>query len=148
VNSKNDSPGVAKLLRIGNFLWLERRRAIHHGDVATVRNLGESIATVWGLEKICRKGINTVNVSKEADAAFMADLKRNDKGRYDRLVANMMKEAARLRRLSQSDVISITSTCAHCGLRLPNGLRADARYCDSTCQRNARHTKTGVRRAA
>jgi len=35
--------------------------------------------------------------------------------------------------------------CQHCGLPLPAHLRNDARYCDSTCQRNARFAKSGGR---
>ena len=31
-------------------------------------------------------------------------------------------------------------SCQHCGLKLPPG-RKDMRYCDSTCQRNARRSR-------
>jgi len=37
----------------------------------------------------------TVNVSREADAAFLAELKRTDRDRYNRLRANMERAAYR-----------------------------------------------------
>ena len=37
-----------------------------------------------------------MNVSKQSDAAFMAELQRNDPQRYDRILKNMLKEASRL----------------------------------------------------
>jgi len=90
-----------------------------------------------------------MNVSKEADAGFMAELERTDPERYRKLIHNMLKEATRLRRLSQpGTVTTIPRKCGYCGLALPPDLRSDARYCDSTCQRNARYAKTGVRMAA
>ena len=37
-----------------------------------------------------------MNVSTQADKAFMAELQRNDPQRYDRLIKNMLREASRL----------------------------------------------------
>jgi hypothetical protein len=90
--------------------------------------------------------IPRMNVNKEADAVFLAELKRTNRARYDHLIRNMQKEALRLRRLSQS--VGITTTrrrCQHCGLVLASDARADSRYCDSTCQRNARRARQTIR---
>jgi hypothetical protein len=38
-----------------------------------------------------------------------------------------------------------TGRCWHCGLQLPNEVRAGSKYCDTTCERNARHAKAGSR---
>lgn len=91
-----------------------------------------------------------MNVSKEADRAFMAELKRTDRQRYDRLTHILEKEGARLRRLAQqpATVTEITvRKCKHCGLILSPGQREDASYCDRTCQRNARFAKTDGRQS-
>jgi hypothetical protein len=37
--------------------------------------------------------------------------------------------------------------CAHCGLLIHAGRRRDAKYCDATCERNARYAKNGGRRS-
>jgi hypothetical protein len=101
----------------------------------------EKTGVMYSTETIPR-----INVSKEADAAFMAELKRTDQARYDCLVRNMQKEALRLRRMSQPvATTTIERRCQHCGLVLPSDARADSRYCDSTCQRNARRARQTVR---
>lgn len=78
-----------------------------------------------------------INVSREADAQFMRELERTDRPRYDRLVRNMMKEAARLRQ--SPEVIGMPGRkCGHCGLVLPKDARADSpdsRYCDDACRK-------------
>jgi hypothetical protein len=40
-----------------------------------------------------------------------------------------------------------TGRCWHCGLVLPNDARADSKYCDATCTRNARFSKGGGRQS-
>ena len=37
-----------------------------------------------------------MNVSAQADKAFMAELQRTNPARYDRIVKNMLREASRL----------------------------------------------------
>jgi hypothetical protein len=89
-----------------------------------------------------------MNVSKEADAAFMAEVKREDPERYERLLKNMLKQATRLRRLSQpGTVTTIRRKCEHCRLALPPDLRSDARYCDRTCERTAKRSRAAVRQS-
>ena len=34
-----------------------------------------------------------------------------------------------------------TGRCLHCGLALPPNVRAGSKYCDSTCERNARSAR-------
>jgi hypothetical protein len=75
--------------------------------------------------------ISKMNVSKEADAAFMTELKRTDRPRYDRLVKAMQVHT--LGRLPK--VIEISGRrCLHCGLPLPEGLRQDGQHCDAACK--------------
>ncbi|HWY54258.1 MAG TPA: hypothetical protein VNZ03_07330 [Terriglobales bacterium] len=38
-----------------------------------------------------------------------------------------------------------TGRCWHCGLALPADARAGSKYCDATCERNARFAKHGGR---
>src|SRR5882762_11968244 len=38
--------------------------------------------------------------------------------------------------------------CLHCNLILPKERRADSKFCDSTCERNARRAKEGLRESA
>ena len=74
-----------------------------------------------------------MNVSRESDASFMAELKRTDPVRHRRLVDRFQKahyQAEKQRR-----------RCWHCGLVLPPDIRSDALYCDSTCQRDARRSR-------
>jgi hypothetical protein len=70
-----------------------------------------------------------MNVTHAADGAFLAELKRTDRARYDRLLVAMQKAAYRAQRERR---------CEQCNLVLPTDLRRDAKYCDSTCERNAR----------
>ena len=84
-----------------------------------------------------------MNVTKQADHNFMEELKRTDRPRYDRLIHAMQKEAYRLQRIGLAT--QIIRNCGHCGLRLPDGLRADTRFCGATCARNARYAKQGGR---
>jgi hypothetical protein len=44
-----------------------------------------------------------MNVSREADAAFLADLKRTDRARYERLLNLMQRDHYRLNRESQPE---------------------------------------------
>jgi hypothetical protein len=82
--------------------------------------------------------VPAMNVSKQADAMFMAELKRTDRERYDRLIRNMEREAARLRRLSQpGTVTTMQRRCQHCGLALPSDIRSDRQYCDGACKKAA-----------
>ena len=83
-----------------------------------------------------------MNVSREADAAFIIELKRTNPERYQNLLRNMEREAGRLR-LAQR--VQPQRRCEHCGLPLPDDLRSDAKYCDSTCKRNAAFAKRGER---
>jgi hypothetical protein len=51
----------------------------------------------------------------------------------------------------RAKVVPIAAKCLHCGLVLhdksnADTTRTDSRFCDSTCQRNARHAKAGSRR--
>ena len=90
--------------------------------------------------------IPKVNVSREGDRDFMAELKREDRPRYDRLIRNIQIGAAKLQRQSQVTEIP-QRKCLHCGLVLPTELRTDARYCDSTCERNAKRARAAVRQS-
>src|SRR6266404_7876070 len=70
-----------------------------------------------------------MNVSKEADAAFMAELKRADEPRYNRLVANILKVAyAQDRRTEPTD-----RRCP-CGASLA-GKRQGSKWCSDTCRK-------------
>jgi hypothetical protein len=92
---------------------------------------------IYSTERIPKR-----NVSKEADSAFMVELKRTDRPRYESLIRNIQIGAAKLQR----QVIEITRRqCEHCALTLPPELRTDAQYCDSTCQRNARRARQTLR---
>jgi len=61
----------------------------------------------------------------------MEELKRTDRPRYDRILRAALKETRRLKGTPARN-------CEHCGLRLPDDVRTDAKYCDTTCQRAAR----------
>jgi Txe/YoeB family toxin of Txe-Axe toxin-antitoxin module len=76
------------------------------------------------------------NVSKKADAAFMASLKRQDRDRYDRLIENMQRRAyASLRKPTPvREDRAESRRCAHCNLPLPADARTDAQFCDSSCR--------------
>ena len=68
------------------------------------------------------------NVSKEADRAFMQELKRTDLSRYDRLIANIQKSTyAHARRPEPAD-----RHCS-CGASL-TGKRQGSKWCSDTCR--------------
>jgi hypothetical protein len=77
--------------------------------------------------------IPKMNVSREANAGFMADLKREDRPRYDRLIRNIQIGAARMQRLQNVTEIP-QRRCEQCGLTLPSDIRADSRFCDEACK--------------
>jgi hypothetical protein len=69
-----------------------------------------------------------LNVSKEADAAFMAELKRTDEPRYNRLVTIIQRSAyAHDRRTEPVD------RCCSCGASL-TGKRQGSKWCSDTCR--------------
>jgi hypothetical protein len=73
-----------------------------------------------------------MNVSKEANAAFMSELKRVNPKRYANLIKNMQCAA-----IAQKTVTAIDSKkCRQCGLVLPEQ-RKDARFCDRSCKQAA-----------
>ncbi|MGA2430166.1 MAG: hypothetical protein ABSH13_16820 [Candidatus Acidiferrum sp.] len=74
-----------------------------------------------------------MNVSREADAAFMQELKRMDPKRHARLIKNL--QLAHLSALK--DQYGPSGRCQNCGLVLPTDIRKDSVYCDRTCQKNA-----------
>lgn len=69
-----------------------------------------------------------MNVTKEADAAFMRELKRTDRPRYDRLEKAIRTAAHRSKQQDKP-------RCRHCGLFLPDDIRSDAKYCDAACKK-------------
>lgn len=81
------------------------------------------------------------NVSGEADSSFLAELKRTDPDRYRRLAANMERQAYAATRIAHDDPEGGERRCQYCKLKLPPDIRADARYCDTTCQRCARRSR-------
>jgi hypothetical protein len=89
--------------------------------------------------------IPKMNVSKESDAAFMAELKRTDRPRYDRLIITMQTGAFRQTRQAETKVVEMPAPqCEHCGLKLPPDKRVDGRYCDASCRNAAyRSRKAG-----
>jgi hypothetical protein len=90
--------------------------------------------------------IRKMNVSREADQTFMRELERTDRPRYDRLVKAIQTGAFRQTR--QVKVVTMPEPmCAHCGLVLPPELRTDARYCDRTCERNAKRARAAVKQS-
>lgn len=78
------------------------------------------------------------NVSQEADAAFIRELKRTDPARYDRLIDNVRREAYR----KKSDPTEL-SDIRYCDNqkdgkhRLPFNVRRNAKYCDEACKQAA-----------
>ena len=66
-----------------------------------------------------------INVSQEVDTAFMAELRRTDAKRYERLYKNMFVDA-------KAD----KSRCEQCGLVRPK-LRSNSVYCGRSCQQAA-----------
>ena len=72
-----------------------------------------------------------MNVSPEADAAFMRDLKRNDPTRYRNLINNMQKSHF----AAQKNVKSLVCGNERDGVHmLPDDARKDAKYCSHSCQ--------------
>jgi hypothetical protein len=75
-----------------------------------------------------------MNVSKEADSVFMAEVKRIDRTRYDRLIKNMQKDAyASLK----PKVVRYCGNVSEGRHPLPLGIRTNAHYCDRSCQQAA-----------
>lgn len=77
-----------------------------------------------------------MNVSQEADKAFMEELQRTDRPRYDRLIRAMEKEAYRVQRIGQPESQSSVRhfvTCAGCGHRFL-AKRADNSTCSARCR--------------
>jgi hypothetical protein len=72
----------------------------------------------------------TMNVPKEADYAFMQELKRTDPKRY-----------ARLEKSTRVAALSTEARCKQCRLVLPNDVRKDALYCDSACKKAFQRSK-------
>ena len=76
-----------------------------------------------------------MNVSPEADAAFMRDLQRNDPERYRRLTDNIQKRYFAAQELDVS--------VSYCGNErdgnhlLPADARSNTKYCDRACQNTA-----------
>jgi len=54
-----------KLIRIGHFLWLDRKRALKASDLQLVQALDASLNTVWELKRVVREGVK----ARRADAA-------------------------------------------------------------------------------
>ena len=80
--------------------------------------------------------ITKMNISEDANATFLSELKRTDRARYDNLIRNMEREVGRLRlRAKVVEIAPATErTCAQCGLKLPTDLRMDAKFCDDACK--------------
>jgi hypothetical protein len=79
-----------------------------------------------------------MNVSKEADAGFMRELKRLDPARYNRLLDNMRREAYRNK--SKPTAPSDVRYCENQKdgkHRLPDDARGNAKYCDEACKQAA-----------
>jgi hypothetical protein len=74
----------------------------------------------------------SMNVSKEADAGFMHELKRTDRPRYNSLIASIQQAAFRLQG---------TTAAATCQYSLCNGstshLRAGTKFCTAACKMKA-----------
>lgn len=77
----------------------------------------------------CFDGLQQMNVSKEADRAFIQELKRSDPRRYARLVQNMQKVHY------AAEAAQDKPRCRHCGLVLSSDARKDAKYCDAACKK-------------
>ena len=86
--------------------------------------------------------IPKLNVSREADRDFMAELKKTDRERYDRLIKAMQVHAARLQRVVPEVIEMPAPKCEHCGLKLPPDKREDGRYCDRNCKQAAYRLRT------
>jgi hypothetical protein len=71
----------------------------------------------------------SMNVSKGADAAFVAELRRSDEPRYNRLVTNIQKAAYAQARRPES----LDRRCP-CGASLV-GKRHGSRWCSDTCRK-------------
>ena len=60
----------------------------------------------------------------------MAELKRTDPKRYERLFKNIFAGA-------QSAQVPAQAKCRQCGLVMPEDSRSDSMYCDRSCQQAA-----------
>jgi len=50
-DSRDIDPAELKLIRVGHFIWLERKRALQSEDVEHVRALDAALQTVWELKR-------------------------------------------------------------------------------------------------
>lgn len=78
-----------------------------------------------------------MNVSKEADAAFVSELRRTDLARYARLRKTLDIAGYAAQRAAWVEA----RRCEHCNLVLPLDIRSDAQFCDRTCQRASRQSR-------
>lgn len=69
-----------------------------------------------------------MNVSKEADSAFMTALEREDPARYQNLIRNMQRAAARNRSGAET---CQNPTCSNTLLQF----RAGTRFCSESCKK-------------
>ena len=72
-----------------------------------------------------------MNVSTEADKAFIKELRRTDPKRYERLFKHMFAQAQSVQVPTQA------GKCKHCGLVKPEDSRSDSVYCDTACKKAA-----------
>lgn len=66
-NDKRDVDlGELKLIRVGHFLWLDRRKALKSDDVGQLRALDEALETVWKAKREKRAELKVQRAEKAA----------------------------------------------------------------------------------
>ena len=66
-DTRDISPAELKLVRVGHFLWLDRRKALKSGTVDDYRAIEAALETVWQLKRELRQELKASR-AKEAEA--------------------------------------------------------------------------------
>jgi hypothetical protein len=65
-DTRDMSPAELKLVRVGHFLWLDRKKALKSSDVQLVRAIDEALDTIWRLKRLLRAELKVQRAEESA----------------------------------------------------------------------------------